>query len=123
MHVKGLCGLGTAGVLSHLDVSMNDPSAVQVRQPLEHLLHDGSYLYFSQALQVYLNDLMACSRAKCPHIIDHRGSLQQMDVMRSVCQPKSLCMYMACMEPGGDHRCSHLLVASLQEAFKGATFH
>lgn len=56
MHLKGMSGLGTVAILSHLDVSMDDPSAVQVCQPLEHLLHDGSYLHFSQALQVYTND-------------------------------------------------------------------
>lgn len=33
-----------------LDVSVNDASAVQVCQPLQHLLHDGGYLYFSKAL-------------------------------------------------------------------------
>ena len=61
---KGLCGLGTISILSHLDVSMNDPSAVQVRQPLEHLLHDGSYLHFSQALQVFTNKIDGMLRSQ-----------------------------------------------------------
>ena len=53
-----------SGTLSHLDVSMDDPSAVQVRQPLEHLLHDGSYLHFSQALQVFTNKIDGMLRSQ-----------------------------------------------------------
>ena len=71
MHLKGLCGLGTVGILWDLDVSMDDASAVQVRQPLEHLLHDGSYLHFSQALQVYTNASVGVLRGhRCPRSID-----------------------------------------------------
>ena len=39
------------GCLScYLDVSVYHPSAVQVCQALKHLLHNGGYLYFPQAL-------------------------------------------------------------------------